>query len=83
MPPGNAGRSATCPHCNADIRVCYNCRHYDASNYNECSEPMAERVVEKNRANFCDYFSLGESAYKGQKSAKEDALKKLDALFKK
>ena len=36
-----------------------NCRFYDSSAYNDCSEPAADRVVEKDKANFCDYFSAG------------------------
>src|SRR6266852_1875877 len=51
------GRSQHCPRCGSELRCCLNCRFYDTSAYNECSEPMAERVLEKSRANFCDYFS--------------------------
>ncbi|MBI5503382.1 MAG: hypothetical protein HY899_01165 [Deltaproteobacteria bacterium] len=54
---GVVGRGARCQSCGADLRCCNNCRFYDASAYNECGEPVAERVVEKDRANFCDYFS--------------------------
>ena len=54
---GVVSRSACCRQCGADLRCCNNCRFYDASAYNECAEPSAERVVEKDRANFCDYFS--------------------------
>ncbi|MCB0344369.1 MAG: hypothetical protein KDD66_04605 [Bdellovibrionales bacterium] len=76
-------RSETCPHCGSDVRVCKNCRHYDEKAYNECSEPQAERVLEKNRSNFCDYFSFtGGSAAAGGTS-KEDVMKQLDDLFKK
>ena len=86
LPAGVVGRSAECVHCRADVRCCYNCIHYDKASYNECNEPMAERVVDKTKANFCDYFSLrvgtGLSA-KGGATQKNDALKKLDDLFKK
>ncbi len=86
LAPGKAGRGDTCPNCRSDVRVCFNCRHYDANSYNECAEPMAERVVEKNRSNFCDYFvleGLNKTAGKGGAKSKEDLLKSLDALFKK
>ncbi len=79
---GNVGREETCLNCGADVRVCFNCRHYDASSYNECAEPMAERVVAKDRRNFCDYFSLAGAGGKGTVDPREDARKKLDALFK-
>lgn len=81
LPPGKIGRTATCDACDSDVRVCLNCRFYDPNAYNECREPMAERVVDKDRANFCDYFSLGRGNQAGG-SEKEDALKKLDDLFK-
>lgn len=59
---GVVGRGARCQRCGADLRCCSNCRFYDASAYNECGEPSAERVVEKDRANFCDYFSPAAAA---------------------
>ena len=82
LPPGNAGRSATCPQCSSDVRVCYNCQHYNSSSYNECNEPNAERVLEKNRSNFCDYFHLAGAEQTRAAQTKDDALKKLDQLFK-
>lgn len=79
----NIGRSEECPHCRADVRVCFNCRHYDSSAYNECRESMAERVTDKDRRNFCDYFFLGGAQGRASaKNAKDEAKQKLDALFK-
>ena len=79
---GNVGRGEECPSCGVDVRVCLNCKHYDTQSYNDCAEPMAERVVDKDRRNFCDYFSLvgGDGSQRGE--SKEDQLKKLDDLFK-
>lgn len=76
------GRRDTCDGCGSDVHVCKNCRHYDPSCYNECREPQGERVVDKERSNFCDYFSLGAAAAAGGKST-SDVLKELDNLFKK
>lgn len=81
VPEGPVGRMATCDHCGADIRCCFNCGFYDTASYNECREPMAERVVNKDRANFCDYFSLGRKDNEAGDD-KQAALKKLDDLFK-
>ena len=50
------GRKDTCPKCNGDLRCCRQCFFFEARAYNECKEIMAERVVDKDRANFCDYF---------------------------
>ena len=51
------GRSSRCDRCGADLRCCRSCRFHDPSAWNECAEPSAERVLEKDRANFCDWFS--------------------------
>jgi hypothetical protein len=79
---GRVGRSETCDACGWDVHVCYNCRHYDRASYNECREPMAERVLDKDRRNFCDYFSLGRTAETSAADEKSAALKKLNDLFK-
>lgn len=81
---GNVGRNDICPHCNRDLRSCKQCKFYDPSAYNDCREVAAERIVDKERANFCDFFlprgSLGGGG--GYNRAKE-AKKALEALFKK
>lgn len=75
------GRRDTCPHCGAELRVCLNCRFYDETSYNECREPVAERVKEKEAANFCDYFEFDDGDNSKAEESKEETRKKLDALF--
>lgn len=75
-------RSDSCPHCMADIRCCKNCIFYDPKAYNECRESMADRITEKEKANFCDFFKIGSSANDAEK-LKQDQLAKAMALFKK
>ena len=77
------GRRDTCSQCDADLHVCLNCEFYDPKAYNECREPQADRVVEKDRSNFCDYFQPGGKGPSKVDSAKEKAKADLDALFKK
>jgi hypothetical protein len=72
------GRGDACPFCASDLKVCLNCRFYDKSAHNECREPQAERVVEKDKANFCDYFEFRVS---GEEEKTEGALKRLKELF--
>jgi hypothetical protein len=49
---------------------------------NECRESQADRVVEKEKANFCDYFKPSGSS--SGNAASRDSLKSAaDALFKK
>ena len=56
MPATGFGRSDVCAGCSKDARVCLNCRFHDPGSYNECRETIAERIVDKERANFCDHF---------------------------
>ncbi len=75
----------SCFQCQADVRVCKNCTHYDEKAYNECKEPIADRVKEKDRSTHCEYFvsyfgenrqNLG-SSYK----SKHDLRAQAEALF--
>jgi hypothetical protein len=77
------GRRDVCRRCGADLHVCLNCEYYDPKAYNECREPQAERVLEKDKANFCDYFSPGGEGRSKADSKQDDAKKKLEELFKK
>lgn len=72
-------RGDECPKCGSAVKVCLNCRFYDRGAYNDCREPSAERVVEKDRANFCEFFEFGRP---GQDGPNDDPLKKLRELFK-
>jgi hypothetical protein len=70
-----------CPGCGRALHSCRNCNFYDPSYNNSCRETMAERVVDKERFNFCEYFIPGDAAVKPP--AKTGAQEKLEALFKK
>lgn len=76
------GRSDTCPGCMADVRCCKMCHFYDPKAYNECREPQADRVPDKEKANFCDYFKIA-SSYNDAEKQRQDAMAKAAALFKK
>lgn len=86
---GKVGFREECPHCRADVRVCKNCQFYDEKAYNECREPVAERVREKDRSNRCDYFSPAEATSASGPTAsagmsKQEQLRAAaEALFKK
>jgi len=79
---GTIGRTDTCPVCDADLHCCLNCRHYAPGAYNECRESQAERVLDKERANFCDFFSVRDTGSNSITSAPRKA-NPLDALFTK
>lgn len=80
------GRGETCRRCGADLRCCRNCAFYDPGAYNECHESMADRVVEKAQANFCDYFEPAQPVIQGTVKVEDktaEAKRRLNALFKK
>lgn len=77
------GRTENCPYCGWDLHVCLNCQHYDPKAYNDCREPQAERVLDKEKSNFCDLFAAQSEARAGKPSQADDAKAKLEAMFKK
>lgn len=76
-------RHDTCGGCGADTRVCKNCEHYDPRHYNDCREPQADRVVDKDKANFCDYFRPKTGKGGSSEPSPDDRKKAAEALFKK
>ena len=72
-----------CETCDADLHVCLNCAHHDASAYNECRESSAERVSERDRGNRCEYFRPSEASAGEGATTAENPRAALDALFKK
>ena len=80
---GKIGRQETCPGCGKDLHCCKNCIFYDARAYNSCREPQADRVIDKDRGNFCDYFVFTDIAQvKDASEDKPSAKDRLEALFK-
>jgi hypothetical protein len=74
-------RRDECGACGADLHVCLNCEFHERGRANDCREPQAERVVEKDRSNYCDYFRFRKA---GEASSGEGSAKKAwDDLFKK
>jgi hypothetical protein len=77
----NISRREECPHCEAALRCCKMCEFYDERSYNECREPAADRITEKEKANFCGFFKIGQGINRNQE--RENALSAAAALFKK
>jgi hypothetical protein len=78
---GVVGRRATCAACDADLHACVNCRHFDEAAAHACREPHAEHVLDKERANACDLFQLGDGASRRREAAGLQAREALAALF--
>lgn len=75
-------RQEECPHCMTSLHCCKMCKFFDPTSYNDCKEPMAPRVVDKEKANYCDFYRIT-SPESSAKTSKEDLLSAADALFKK
>ena len=77
------GRSETCPECDADIRTCRGCAHWDDA-MRTCREPTAEVPADATRRNFCGAFQLGAPVIAEQAlpaDATAEAKRRLEALF--
>ena len=54
--------------------------YFDTAAPQQCREPVAENVSDKQRANFCGYFQINPQAYAGPSDQAADS-RQLDALF--
>ena len=55
-------RTDGCPYCYSDLKCCLNCTFFDPGMNNQCREPQAEWQSEKAKANFCEFFSFGDTS---------------------
>lgn len=75
-------RREECSVCKADQHVCMLCKEYDPMVSNACREDRADFILEKEKANFCDYFKPRPNAYQRKDHhAAADARAKLADLF--
>jgi hypothetical protein len=57
LPIANASL-VQCPHCRAAMHACLQCTHFDTGRRFECTQPIPERLADKNARNDCAEFSL-------------------------
>ncbi len=79
-------RADSCPHCQADLRCCRGCRHFDPSSRWQCRETIEAPIPLKEKSNFCDYFQMRQAFHSHQQKknpieAKDSKKKKFDDLF--
>ncbi len=85
---GPFGHTTSCPECGRDLRSCRNCRFFSPGAPDDCTEPDADFVPDKERGNYCDWFSLNPvflQQTKGNQSERtraEEAKNAFNALFK-
>ena len=82
---GYVSRKEECPQCGSDVHCCLNCTNYDTAAHNRCREPQAEWVTDRERANFCDFFTPNKSAKGDMRKAAvmQEARSAFENLFKK
>jgi hypothetical protein len=77
------GRETTCLGCGKPTRVCRNCRWYAPPRPNQCEEPVVERVLEKEKPNFCELFEPTMTPRQSTATSSDDALRQAaEDLFK-
>ena len=76
-------RSDECANCASDVRCCLNCGNYDPYAHNKCREPQAEWVTDRERANFCDFFTPNRLNPVPRRDRAPDPRAAFDNLFKK
>ena len=75
-------RREQCKTCHADQHVCNMCLYFQPNLNNQCDEERADPPVEKDRANFCDYFKPASNLRASTKQDKLSAAKaELESLF--
>ena len=75
-------RYEECGKCRADLHACLGCRHYDPAAVDACREDRADFTLDKDKANFCDFFTVHMRAYRHQdKAAAHKARAALAEIF--
>ena len=76
-------RQDECPECQNYLHVCKMCVHFDPIVPRQCREDGAEEVKEKDRLNFCDWYSPSDAAFdQSSKDEADAALTAAEDLFK-
>lgn len=50
-------RESECPFCGCDLKTCKGCKFYSKDSHFECKESVSDPISDKERRNFCEYFS--------------------------
>ena len=75
-------RHNNCPECFNDLHCCRLCVHFRPEQTISCVEDRADPPVNKENANFCDYFRPAGRAYRdGGVEKQASARSRLDLLF--
>ena len=75
-----------CPSCRAALHACRQCSHFDPGHRFECTEPITERIADKQQENDCASFALRVTVERDTSSGAvrpDDARRSFNNLFKK
>jgi hypothetical protein len=75
-----------CPNCRAALHACRQCTHFEPGRRFECTQPILERVADKNARNDCSEFSLRVTVERDaspDSTRPGDIRRNFDNLFKK
>ena len=70
---------SVCESCNFDLHVCLSCKFYSPGKPNDCCIPNIDKVIDKEKNNFCDEFVYNDQPFIDAKSKnqKKQIVKKL------
>lgn len=74
-------RNTLCFFCGKELKTCRNCIHFMPGFANDCREPVSEPVLDKDRANFCDWFKPALAAGSGKKNDRRKLRQSFNELF--
>ncbi len=72
-----------CPYCSSALHSCLNCQYYDEYSPHKCSEPAADWVPDKHKANFCEFFAFVQPAMIKKPMETDKARAYWESLWKK
>lgn len=80
--PRPISRHADCPECHEVLHCCRLCRWYAPGRPGDCDHDRAEPPVEKESANFCEYFAPTAGSFVSSEAQQKAAARsRFDALF--
>ena len=75
-------RLEQCHHCHADLYVCRLCRSWNPRYTSKCSHDHADPPLDRERANFCQYFNPAAGVFRNAGAPPGEAARTdLEALF--
>lgn len=75
-----------CPRCQFKLHSCKQCLNFDVASRFECTQPIPERIAQKDTRNECQYFAIRTTVERETSpggARPDDARRAFENLFKK